>query len=80
MLIFLALVLLALAILTMVLYGNTPHGGPTTSCGPIHFLNHTFTISADCRFLSIGELLIAFVFFFLAVAAAISSRPGQRTP
>jgi hypothetical protein len=71
----LAIVFLALSAVTAITYGGTPHGGPTTECGPITVFNHAFTVHADCRYVSVGELLIAFFFFFLAVMAALSARP-----
>jgi hypothetical protein len=71
----LAIVFLAIAVVALVVYGGTPHGGPTTTCGPITAFGHTFTVSADCRYISIGELVVAGAFFFLAILAALSARP-----
>jgi hypothetical protein len=71
----LAGVCLAIAILALIAYGGTPHGGPTASCGPINVVGHSFTLSTDCRYVSIGELAVAGLFFFLAIAAAVSARP-----
>lgn len=70
-----ALIFVAAAAVTAIAYGGTPHGGPTTSCGPIDFFGQTFTIGADCRYVSVGELVIAGIFFFLAIVAALSGRP-----
>ncbi|MGH2442417.1 MAG: hypothetical protein ACRDFX_04570 [Chloroflexota bacterium] len=72
-----AVVLLVLSVGAMVVYSGTPHGGPTASCGPISAFNHTFTINADCRYLSVGELVLAGVLFFLALLIGLSSRPGR---
>ena len=73
----LAIVFLVLSVLAAITYAATPHGGPTTACGPISVFNHTFTVHADCRYVSVGELLIAFFFFFLAVMAVLSARPRR---
>jgi hypothetical protein len=74
----LAAIFVALAILAAVAYNSTPHGGPTTTCGPIHYLGHTFTVTADCRYVSSGEVGVAVLFFILALVAALSARPGSR--
>ena len=71
----LAIIFLAVAIVAIVGYAGTPHGGPTTSCGPITAFGHTFTLSADCRYVSIAELVVAGAFFFLAILAALAARP-----
>jgi hypothetical protein len=71
----LALLSLGIAIVAMVAYGGTPHGGPTTACGPIMVFGHLFTVTADCRYISIGELVVAGAFFFIAILAALSARP-----
>ena len=73
-----AFVFLAVGILALIAYGGTPHGGPTTSCGPIDFFGHSFTLSADCRYISAGEVALAVVSFLLAVVALLIGRP--RTP
>lgn len=74
----LAIIFLAVAAVALVAYGGTPHGGPTTTCGPITIFSHTFTVNADCRYLSIGELVIGGLFFFMAITAALSARPRRR--
>lgn len=74
----LAIVLLALAVAAMVVYGATPHGGPTSVCGPIDVFGHTFTAHADCRYVSVGELAVAGALFFLAILSALAARPGGR--
>lgn len=71
----LGIILLAIAVVAAVAYGGTPHGGPTTTCGPITLFGNTFTINADCRYVSIGEIVVAIAFFLLAVLAALSARP-----
>jgi hypothetical protein len=71
----LAIICLAIAILTLVVYNDTPHGGPTTSCGPIHVFGNTVTVGTDCRYLSAGEIVVAAAFFILAVVAVLSARP-----
>ena len=76
----LAILFLVLSIMAMVLYNGTPHGGPTAVCGPITFFGHTMTVGADCRYVSVGELLVAFSFFFLAVISALTALPGRRPP
>lgn len=73
--ILLAILLLALGVATIILYSGTPHGGPTTVCGPIIFFNQHFQIDADCRYVSAGELIATFAFFFFALISALSSRP-----
>lgn len=75
--IILATIFVALCVVAAIAYAGTPHGGPTTTCGPITLFNHAFTIQADCRYVSVGELLIAFFFFFLAVMAVLTARPRR---
>lgn len=70
-----AVIFLAIGIVSLVVYNGTPHGGPTTSCGPVTAFNQTFTIQADCRYISVGELAIAGVFIFLAILIALANRP-----
>jgi len=71
----LALLCFGVAVVAAVAYGGTPHGGPTAVCGPITIFGNSFTVSADCRYVSIGEIAAAGLFFFLAVVAALSARP-----
>lgn len=66
---------LAVGIVSLVTYNATPHGGPTTSCGPITAFDQTFTVAADCRYISVGELAIGGLFIFLAILVALASRP-----
>jgi hypothetical protein len=73
----LGLIFLLCAIAALVVYNGTPHGGPTTVCGPITVFQHTFNINADCRYISVGELLVALLFFFLAVISVLSARPRR---
>lgn len=70
-----AVLLLALAVVSLIVYGGTPHGGPTTSCGPITAFSHSFTVMADCRYVSVGELVFAGLFFFLALVVGLNARP-----
>jgi hypothetical protein len=72
-----AIVFLVIAVLAMFLYSATPHGGPTIVCGPINAFGHTFNPQADCRYISIGELVIAGAFFFLAILLALAARPRR---
>jgi hypothetical protein len=74
----LAAIFVAVAVLAAVAYNGTPHGGPTTTCGPITFLGHTYTVTADCRYVSSGEIGVAVLFFILALIAALSARPRPR--
>ena len=73
----LAFIFLAAGIVALVAYGGTPHGGPTTTCGPISFFGHNFTVSADCRYVSAGEVAAAVALFLLAVVAVLLGRPKQ---
>jgi hypothetical protein len=75
--IFLAILFLACAIVSLLVYGGTPHGGPTTTCGPITAFGHQLTVHADCRYVSAGEIAAAVAFFVLAFLAALSARPGR---
>ena len=72
-----AILLLAVGVAALILYGDTPHGGPTTDCGPINFFGNTFTLHADCRYASAAEIIVALTFFLLAVFAALSARPHR---
>jgi hypothetical protein len=79
MAIVLALFFVAAAGLGLVAYGGTPHGGPTTICGPIAMFNHHLTVDADCRYISVGELAFSGLFFFLATVTILVGRPkGKR--
>lgn len=75
---FFGFIFVALAVLAAILYSGTPHGGPTTACGPITFFNHSFTVGADCRYVSIGELVAAFLFFLIAIMSLLAARPRGR--
>ena len=72
-----AILFLGVAVLAMYAYSATPHGGPTTICGPINLFGHTFNPQTDCRYISIGELVIAGAFFFLAILLALHARPQR---
>jgi hypothetical protein len=71
----LAALFVVVAVLAAVAYNGTPHGGPTTTCGPISFLGHSYAVTADCRYVSSGEIGVAVLFFILALIAALASRP-----
>jgi hypothetical protein len=70
----LAIVFLGIGIAALVAYNGTPHGGPTDVCSPVNFFNHTYAISADCRYISIGELAVVAVFFFASILAVLVAR------
>jgi hypothetical protein len=76
----LAIVFLGVGIAALVAYNGTPHGGPTEVCSPIYFFNHTYSFSADCRFVSIGELAVVAIFFFAAVLAVLVYRTRPQRP
>jgi tryptophan-rich sensory protein len=69
-----AIIFIAVAILAFIAYGGTPHG-PTSVCTPINFLGHSYTVNADCRYISLGELAIAIGFLILALISVLVSRP-----
>jgi hypothetical protein len=74
-----AIMFMALTVASVIAYNGTPHGGPTTVCGPIDFFGSTFTVNADCRLISAGEVVAAVLFFIVAVFAALAARPrGSR--
>jgi len=77
MILVVAMIFLGIAVVAMYAYSATPHGGPTTVCGPVNLFGHTFNPQADCRYLSIGELVIAGAFLFLAILLALRARPGR---
>jgi len=74
----LAILFVAIAVGALTAFGGTPHGGPTSSCGPITVFGNQLTIQADCRYVSIGELAIAGLFLFFAIMSALAARPGRR--
>lgn len=76
-LLILAVIFLVLAILTFVAYGGTPHGGPTTTCAPIHFFGHDFTIKTDCRYVSAAEIALAIALLLLSVITTLMARPRR---
>ena len=73
----LAILLLALAVVSLIAYNGTPHAGGTDTCGPITFFNWTFNVHADCRAVAIPEIAAAVIFFVLALWAAVAARPGR---
>jgi hypothetical protein len=74
----LAFLFVVAAVVALTLYGGTPHGGPTATCGPVNFLGNRFTIGADCRYVSITELAIAGLCFFFALMSLLTARPHRR--
>jgi hypothetical protein len=77
MAIVLAFVFLAAAVVAFVAYGGTPHGGPTTTCGPIQFFGHTYTINGDCRYVSAVEVTAAIAFLLIALITVMAARPRR---
>lgn len=71
----LAALFVGVGIAALVAYNGTPHGGPTDTCTPIQFFSHTYSVAADCRYVSIAELAVVAVFFFAAVLAVLVARP-----
>jgi hypothetical protein len=78
--IILAIGFLALAILGIVSYNGTPHGGPTSVCSPISIFGSVLSVPFDCRYFSLGEIVFIVVCFLLAVVAALSARPNRPGP
>lgn len=76
----LAILFLLIGVAALVAYNGTPHGGPTDVCTPVNFLNHSYSIPADCRYVSIGELAVVAIFFFAAVLAVLVARTKTRIP
>jgi hypothetical protein len=71
----LAILFMAVGVAALVVYGATPHGGPTVSCGPINAFGHSVTVHADCRYVSVTEVAVSAFFLIVAVVAALSARP-----
>jgi hypothetical protein len=78
--IILAIGFLVLAILGIVSYNGTPHGGPTSVCSPISIFGSVLSVPFDCRYFSLGEIVFIVVCFLLAVVAALSARPNRPGP
>jgi hypothetical protein len=78
--IILAIGFVALAILGVVAYNGTPHGGPTSVCSPVSIFGSVFSVPFDCRYFSLGEIVFIIVCFLLAVVAALSARPDRPGP
>lgn len=76
----LALGFMALALLGIVSYNGTPHGGPTSVCSPITVFGSILSIPFDCRYFSLGEIIFIIVCFLLALVAAFSARPDRPGP
>jgi hypothetical protein len=78
--IILAIGFLVLAILGIVSYNGTPHGGPTSVCSPVSIFGSVLSVPFDCRYFSLGEIVFIVVCFLLAVVAALSARPNRPGP
>jgi hypothetical protein len=76
----LAIVFFGIGILALVAYNGTPHGGPTNVCAPVTILNHSYSVAADCRYVSIGELAIVAIFFFASVLCVLVARTKPAPP
>jgi hypothetical protein len=76
----LAVGFMALAILGIVSYNGTPHGGPTSVCSPVSIFGSVLSVPFDCRYFSLGEIILTIVCFLLAVVAALSARPNRPGP
>lgn len=76
----LAIGFVVLALLGVVAYNGTPHGGPTAVCSPISLFGSVFSVPFDCRYFSLGEIVFTIVCFLLAVLAAFSARPARPGP
>lgn len=76
----LAVGFIALAILGIVTYNGTPHGGPTSVCSPVSAFGTVFSVPMDCRYFSLGEIIFSVLCFVLALVAALSARPDRRGP
>jgi hypothetical protein len=76
----LAVGFVALAILGIVSYNGTPHGGPTSVCSPVSIFGSVLSVPFDCRYFSLGEIILTIVCFLLAVVAALSARPNRPGP
>lgn len=66
-----------LAVVAILAYGGTPHGGPTTTCGPIDIGGKSFTLQTDCRYVSAAEVGIIIVFLLLAFFSLLAARPRR---
>jgi hypothetical protein len=78
--ILLAIGFLVLALLGIVTYNGTPHGGPTSVCSPVSIFGSVLSVPFDCRYFSLGEIVFIIVCFLLAVVAALSARPNRPGP
>jgi hypothetical protein len=76
----LAIGFVALALLGVVSYNGTPHGGPTAVCSPISLFGSVFSVPMDCRYFSLAEIVFTIICFLLAVVAAFSARPERPGP
>lgn len=73
-----AILLLAVGVLALTIYNGTPHYGPTSTCAPITIFSHDYTIAADCRIISVLELVAATVSFIFAVFLVLLARPHRQ--
>lgn len=76
----LAVGFVVLALLGVVSYNATPHGGPTAVCSPINLFGSVFSVPFDCRYFSLGEIIFTILCFLLAILAAFSARPQRPGP
>lgn len=74
--IILAIGFVVLALLGIVSYNGTPHGGPTAVCSPVSIFGTVLSVPFDCRYFSLAEIIFIVICFVLAVVAALSARPG----
>jgi hypothetical protein len=72
-----AAIFVALAVLTVIVYGGTPHGATGSQCGPIHAFGHSYTVDMDCIGVSGIEITVSVVWFALALYSLFLARPGR---
>jgi hypothetical protein len=78
--VFLAFGFVVLALVGVVAYNGTPHGGPTAICSPIDAFGLSTSVPFDCRYLTFGEIAFIVLCFLLAVVSAFSARPSAQRP
>lgn len=74
----LAIFFLALGVVALIAFSGTPQTTGASTCGPITFFNWQFSVHADCKVISIPELVTGIGLFLLALLAALTARPGRR--
>jgi hypothetical protein len=70
-------IFIALAALTLIVYGGTPHGETGNQCGPINAFGHPYTVGMDCRGVSAIEIVVSIIWFALALYSLFQARPRQ---